>query len=262
MRRATRLLCPAVLAVVGMSVRLGMAFDLFTIAVPSNLASVEGNAALGYPLNIGFFNLSSQRYQQVYDASQFTLVPGGGYITAISFRVNGTLGPFTSTLPDVQLDLSTTPKPPGGLSLTFADNVGWDDTVVYRHGPLTLSGSGGAKPNPFDVTITLTTPFRYDPSQGNLLLDIRNFGGGQTVQFDATSQYGDTLSRVFTDVSGVDAAMADGASASGLVTQFTVEAPEPSTVALFALGLGALLRAGRRKAAVNGPPQGVRCGRA
>lgn len=244
MRSATRLLC---LAVLGTSLRLGLAFDTFLVTAPNELASVEGNAALGYPLNVGFFNLASQRYQQVYDASQFTLVPGGGDITQISFRVNGTLGPFASTLPDIQFDLSTTPKPPGALSLTFADNLGPDDTVVYGRGPLTLSGSGGAKPNPFDVTINLTTPFHYDPAHGNLLLDIRNFGGGQTAQFDATSQYGDLISRVFTDVSGVNTAVADGASASGLVTQFTIEAPEPSPVSLLAAGLAALLRARRRK---------------
>ncbi len=244
-----------------MTIRLGVAFDPFPIAVPGDLASVEGNAALGYPLNIGFFNFSSQRYQQVYDASQFTLMPGGGYITAISFRVNGTLGPFTSTLPDVQLDLSTTPKTPGGLSLTFADNIGADDTVVYRRGALTLSGSGGGKPNPFDVTITLTTPFHYNPAQGNLLLDMRNFGGGQTTQLDATSQYGDILSRVFTDVSGVNSAVADGSANSGLVTQFTVEAPEPSTTALLALGLAVLLRVGHRKTDVGRRSERSPCGR-
>jgi hypothetical protein len=215
--------------------------------VPGDLTSQEGNSALAYPLNIGLLGLGSQRYQQVYAASQFAgLTSGGGLITKVSFRVNGTLTSFSGTLPDIQLNLSTTSRAVDGLSMTFAENLGSDDTIVFDRGPLTLSGTGGMGPNLFDATITLTTPYFYNPAQGNLLLDVRNYRGGQTSQFDATTPIQGAASRVFTDVSGVNSLLADRFASSFLITQFTFEAPEPSTVVLFPVGGAALLVAMRR----------------
>ncbi len=58
------------------------------------------------------------------------------------------------------------------------------------------------RPNGFDIVIKLTTPFLYDPSKGNLLLDIRNTQGGiQTPpldqEIDAASVKCDSVSRVY-----------------------------------------------------------------
>jgi hypothetical protein len=217
------------------------------IVVPNDLTAQEGNSALAYPLNLGLLGLESQRYQQVYAASQFAgLTSGGGLITRVSFRVNRTLTSFFSTLPDLQLNLSTTSRAVDGLTMAFAENVGPDDMIVFDRGPLTLSGSGGMGPNRFDVTITLTTPFFYSPAQGNLLLDVRNYGGGQTSQFDATTPIQGAASRVFTDVSGVNSLLGDRFASSFLITQFTFEAPEPSAMALLSVGGAILLVAMRR----------------
>jgi hypothetical protein len=49
--------------------------------------------------------------------------------------------------------------------------------------------------------ITLLTPFLYDPALGNLLLDVRNFSGGLTTQFDAQRVENDSISRVLTTAS-------------------------------------------------------------
>src|SRR5205823_2210425 len=153
------------------------------IVVPNSNATVEGNIANSFPFNIADFSLSSQRYQQVYSAAQFAAVSGPQLVTQIAFRPDASAGSaFTATLPNVQINLSSTSKAPDGLSTTFASNVGADDTIVHS-GPLALSSafSGPAGgPKAFDIVITLTTPFRYDPAAGNLLLDVRNFGGGHT----------------------------------------------------------------------------------
>src|SRR5207249_8841041 len=107
----------------------------------------------------------------------------------------------TSTLPDIQIDLSTTSAGDDGLSTTYANNVGADDTVVFTRGALTLSSAFTGPPDgpkDFDIIITLTTPFLYNPALGNLLLDVRNFGGGFTTVLDAVpNQTGDGVSPVW-----------------------------------------------------------------
>jgi len=221
------------------------------IVVPNSLASVEGNSNNGFPFNItGAGGLSSQRYQQVYAASQFSSITSPTLISAISFRPDGDFGTsFSSTLSSIQINLSTTVAAPDGLSTTFASNIGGNDTQVYS-GSLTLSSTNtGGPPRNFDIVITLQTPFLYDPSVGNLLMDVRNFGAGTTTQFDAEVTSGDSISRVFTFGSGVGSATGDTADSSGLITQFTFAAvPEPTTWALIGVGtLGTGVYAWRKK---------------
>jgi len=225
-----------------------------TVVVPSGNTSVEGNSNNGFPFNLIGFGLSSQRYQQVYDKSEFSSLSGPELITQILFRPDaGFGGAFSSTLPSVQIDLSTTGKAPDGLSATFADNVGANDTVVYHTGPLALSSAftGPANgPKDFDILINLDTPFLYDPTAGNLLLDVRNFGGGGTTQFDAQEST-DSVSRVFS-LGGVNADSGN-LNTSGLVTKFQFQpnhfepVPEPCSLALLATGGMPLLGLLRRR---------------
>ena len=80
--------------------------------------------------------------------------------------------------------------------------VGERRSIVYARGPLALSSAftgptGG--PKDFDIVINFTTPFLYNPFLGNLLLDVRNFGGGLTTQFDAQFTAGDAVRRAYTE---------------------------------------------------------------
>ncbi|MBZ5602042.1 MAG: PEP-CTERM sorting domain-containing protein [Acidobacteriia bacterium] len=206
----------------------------------------QTNVGNGDPFNIADFELTEMRYQQVYSSTEFT---NPIVITGIDFRVSGFEPAFSSTLPSIQIDLSTTSAGIDHLSETFADNVGSDDTVVAAKGALALSGSAGGPSGvfkAFDVHIQFTTPFLYDPSLGNLLLDVRNFEGGSSAFFSDINSSNDSVSRVISrsvnDARGI-------ADTDGLITQFdfdAVNAPEPSTYVLAGFGLLAIAGVCRR----------------
>jgi hypothetical protein len=93
--------------------------------------------------------------------------------------------------------------------------------------------------------LNLTTPFFYNPANGNLVLDVRNIGGGNSAYFDDSYMAGEGISRVWSrDVSASTAISSD---VEGLVTQFTFgPVPEPSVLGLLAVGTTALLIRRRR----------------
>ena len=168
------------------------------LVVPNEWSTAQGDAGNLLPL----FSSKPIRYQQVFDASQFSrLNPGGGLINRIAFRGHGPGIPFTGTVAQLQVNLSTTTKTPDGLSSTFAENVGPDDTQVFS-GPLSAAVTFSGDPTNFEVVVNFTTPFFYNPTKGNLLLDIRNAQGGVEVppndqELDGTSATGDAVSRVY-----------------------------------------------------------------
>ncbi len=215
------------------------------IVVPNTFANTEGDSNNGFPFNIAG---GSQRYQQVYASNQFSAITGPTLITAISFRPDLTFGSaFNSTLTSIQINFSTTAVVPSGLSGTYASNIGGNDIQVYS-GALTLSSTNtGGPPRNFDIVITLQTPFLYDPAIGNLLMDVRNFGGGITTQFDSSGS-DSSIGRVWNnDVNSPTGNTNFGDT--GLVTQFTFAAvPEPTTWALIGVGtLGTGVYAWRKK---------------
>jgi hypothetical protein len=212
-----------------------------TIVVPNFLSSAEGNSNNEQPFR------DAQRFQQVYAASQFS---GNGVITQIAFRPDVTFGnAFSMTIANLQIDLSTTSANPDGLSDVFANNVGADDLVVYA-GPFSVATSfsgPAAGPKAFDIVINLTTPFFYNPSLGNLLLDVRNFSGASLItcppQFqsctsvlDAQAGFGDSVSRAWSATGGLGNPTVFNKDTWGVVTQFTI-VPGPGTFATVAIVL-------------------------
>jgi hypothetical protein len=218
------------------------------VIVPNDLAEIEGSGANATPFGTGAISDPTQRLQQVYAASQFASPGGPILISQISFRPDGVRLPFSYVVPDIQINLSTTSAAPDALSTTFADNIGQDDTVVWPRGPLKFStaATGPAEgPKDFDITVNLTTAFRYDPAAGNLLLDVRRYAetGGQSF-IDSVVVMGDSISRVQTTAmvpEGI-ASPVGRITTGGVITQFTVIAvPEPTAFASLWSGVFVLL---------------------
>jgi hypothetical protein len=221
------------LAHIGNSMNRRPISDIFTMSIfggpliaPNDWSTAFGDAGNLFPL----FSSKPIRYQQVFDASQFShLNPGGGLINRLAFRGHGPGVPFTGTVPQLQVNLSTTSKSPDGLSSTFADNIGADDRQVFS-GPLQTAVTFNGDPSNFEVVVNFTTPFFYNPSKGNLLLDIRNTQGGVQVppgdqEVDGTSASGDSVSRVYNygDVTAATAGQTGGVDEKdtyGLITKF------------------------------------------
>ncbi|HEV2392534.1 MAG TPA: hypothetical protein VG146_09245 [Verrucomicrobiae bacterium] len=181
-----------------------------------------------------FQGLRSMRYQQVYNASLFTNLGSEFiYVTTIWFSLspNGigsqpSADPWTIT--NMQINLSTTSRSADGLSAILSDNVGTDDMVVL--GPTNYNFPGGF-PGDRQV-IFLSTPFRYNPAIGNLLVDVRIFNGAGPLDthnpapsFTAYDSPSDEISRVWS--TNVASTVADGIDTVGLLSLIQLD-PIPS----------------------------------
>ncbi len=163
-----------------------------TLVIPVGAATTEGNTSNLFPWGRGGNGL---RLQCVYDSANFTAqgVAGPITITQLSWRPDaGTPRTWLATnYQTTTIRLSTSPLDYGSASTTFANNVGADETTVYS-GPISWpAGSSSAPgPAPFLVTVPLATPFVYDPTQGDLNVDIDlpvQAFSGTNLQFDAST---------------------------------------------------------------------------
>ena len=202
-------------------------------------ASVIIGTPADFPGNCAPFGCvlgDSTRYQQVYNSSSFA-VPIN--ITGITFfhTVSNDTGVLNGGTYTVRL--STTSKAVNGLDLvTYDNNLGADNTQVFS----------GSLPGTVAFGGSFTLPssgFLYDPSMGNLLMDILITGASRTapnVFMDARNGTAGTLFSRATNVVGF------GFDSFGLVTQFETEAavPEPSTAGLLLSGLAAAWALRRR----------------
>jgi len=194
-----------------------------TLVVPRLNENVEGQSAsslLRDPI----------RLQQVYGSSQF---PTGQVVTIreIRLRPSATAGSaFTSSIPNLQINMSTTPVQPDALSASFLSNVGSNDAVVFS-GPITVSSrftGPVAGPKGFDIVIPLTTPFVYNPVNGNLLVDWRNHSGSSAVLVDTATGAADQASRVFALGASSTTAIAADTGAEVLQLVYTVQGSAPA----------------------------------
>lgn len=145
-------------------------FGFGVTVVPGGFEATEAPSANSFPFTAGI-----NRYQQVYLASSFDNPTQPIQIDSIAFRQDaGESTTLSVSILDLEIRLSTTTVTPVTLSTTFAANIGGDEFLVHD-GPRTLTSSNtllGNGTKPFDIVIPLSSPFLYDPNNGNLLLDI------------------------------------------------------------------------------------------
>ncbi|MEY2410435.1 MAG: acid phosphatase type 7, partial [Verrucomicrobiota bacterium] len=195
-----------------------------TLILPPSVAPIAG----GY--GAGTLRAANLRLQEVYGAANFP--PNFAFwITELRFRPDASLGSaFNTTVGNIQVNLSTTPRAPGALSLTYANNTGADDLVVFSGAlPLSSQFSGPAGgPKNFDIVIPLTTAFLYDPGAGNLLLDVRNFSGSSASPLSGQNSSSDSASRIAGSTASPTASGADsGIDALQIVYTTTNPPPRP-----------------------------------
>jgi hypothetical protein len=161
------------------------------------------------------------RFQQVFPAADFAALDNQPH-----WLVNDTLrtdeldtSPSTAYYPDNEFRYATTQRGPNNLSTRFADNLGSDFKHFYR-GPWTLVADAqdpGPGPKEFNNSYydAVVTPYLYDPSQGNLLVDGIGWGGAEV------SGYGDNIPSMLTALYGSSPFATDGNRGPAYVHQFT-----------------------------------------
>jgi len=195
------------------------------IVVPNALATNDGNGS-----DTSTAGPASVRWLHIHDASQFGALSGPSFLTKFALRpdrILGQSGPRSFTL---QIYASTTSRSVAGISTTFSQNIGTNNTLVFDG---TVNVTTGNLPGPgntrqFDYVFPFTTPFLYDPAAGNLVLDLQIVADGSAVTFDTVLSGDSAIGRVFS--SGSSTATTGDTIHNSHVTQFTFEPPPRVTI--------------------------------
>lgn len=230
--------------------------------VPGGFANTPADSNGISPLSVGSFFLNhggtpGGRMDQLYNAAEFASF-GPIMITQLAFRNwNGdSPNPNSPTLGNIEVYLDTTPQTIAGISSTFANN--FNAPVLVYSGAVTFNlPFDNGNPRCFCYTISFATPYVYDPSAGNLLMDIRilvgnNPFGSSLPTLDFQRDTPTSAMSFVVDYSSGTAVTGGAGVQQGFPTQFTIQAvPEPSAAALALLGVLLIgLRVRRRSNAV------------
>jgi hypothetical protein len=212
---------------------LACAFCFVPTQAPAGTLVVPGymqNTQIANDAEVIFTNIL--REQTVYAASEFPAYPI--IITEIRWRPDSIAGgPITTTISNIQVNLSTTLAQPDQLSLIFADNAGTDNTTVFS-GAMNVVSSFTTLPNgtmAFDIDLPLQTPFVFDASKGNLLLDLQNFTGCNAPLYDnGTANGSDSASRIYNTSDPSATSASGGDTGAGVIQIVYTPVPTPPTI--------------------------------
>jgi PEP-CTERM motif len=221
---------------------LGIGCLALTVLAPTSRGGsvTFGDLVLGetnaFPFaGIYYDAFEATRYQQVYAGTQF----GAGLfaISSVTF-FNGSI-PSNLANGTYLISLSTTTAAIGALNTNMADNVGANSQVIFD-GSLVPTLAANAP-----MTFTWSTPFDYNPAEGNLLLDIQI--SGVTL---ATSALFAAEDGGFVTSSRMVNGLATDTNGYGLVTQFVFNGsavPEPGTLGMATIGVVGVALFDRRR---------------
>lgn len=191
----------------------------------------DGNSVFNSPGTFGYY------FQQIYNSSSFSSPISISEITFYNSKYPG----GTPAAGSFDIFLSTSNAPIATFDTSNSTTTPYYDasfTQVY-HGTLPSISNG-------KLDINLSTAFNYNPSQGNLLLTVRNndLSSGNNLFLDADKNNGIMNWRMSSY--GYD-------FNEGLVTGFNVApVPEPSTWAMMILGfVGVGFMAYRRRSGLS-----------
>lgn len=232
-----RFFSPALAALIGISVS---GWNLRA----NTLVGAPGDPGVGDCIPFGCSDASS--YQQIYSSSLFS---GPTTIAAVEFFLNNfdNIDPLTGDpiVPDTiypqnyTISFSVVQIPVDGLDTDLDNNLDPNTTALFFQGFLDNSVS-----NSFTILTNPANYFYYDPSQGNLLMDIRTDGSDPSITMfaDINSASGGQFSSAFDSnphpngCPDGSAGLTTGCANSdyGLVTDFLnpadVNSPEPASI--------------------------------
>jgi len=198
------------------------AFVFLGLFVLTSFASETLDVPPGYDTTSGgststlFHNI---RIQNCYAKHLFPAKPL--YIEGIHMRPAQLNGFAFSNRIRLEIRLSTTKSSPEALNPRFSENAGLDEALVAE-GEMDLSSQNLRDSNGiavYDIKILFNKPFFYDPSNGNLLVEVRNFTGGGS-HIDGIGSFDDGGGRAF--ALGADSETATGVDHGVDLVKFVV----------------------------------------
>jgi len=194
-----------------------------TVVVPNLQVNAAGNLAIPA-------GSKASRFQEVLGGGQF---PGAIVITGMRIRSAPGTGPVNFDYASYKITLSTTQAYPNTAnghtlpSITYANNVGPDATVVYNAAVSGSSpGCAGSGPCAFDLAIAFATPFSFDPTKGRLLVDVVSSAatGTPTGSLDGVG-FPDSSTSTVASVSGDPTKTTGGLALAGVVLGLDTSTP-------------------------------------
>ncbi|MBK8975432.1 MAG: hypothetical protein IPM29_05865 [Planctomycetes bacterium] len=194
--------------------------------LPESADAIPGNAQLSRPFGVAGATRSMTAYAPAVLGATEPVE-----ITHLSWRVR--TGPVQPVTWRARIDLSSGGALP--LGATFDPNHGADRTTVFDGRFSATRSAAGA----FSVEVALDTPFRWDPSRGPLIVDVRKqaeLGGAVAFTLDAVDSASLSFAAHTTDA---NAAVADRPiAARGQVVRLGGTVPANALATPYGAGCG------------------------